>query len=290
MQRLFARGLLLSLALNNPAVATAAQPWCGTQSPSATVVATYRATLDSAPTPLAKDLLPIPIALHVITDGKRGKLTQGQINTFINNVNWAYRNTPFSFYIARVDVTKNKNWYNNCNSNARNNVAMKKRLARDNRYHINIYSCNPHDPSVPAGLVVLGLSTFPFQYPNGSYLHGILIHPTAFPGGSVDSPYGLTAAHEIGHYLGLFHTFESHFNASRQACDDPGDFIADTPTQAAPHFACPESVDSCPSLPGSDDVPNFMNYSTDECMEHFTPGQIEVMTVATATYRPTLGR
>lgn len=286
-----ASALILLLAVSlSPVSLAAQQPWCGTESPSRTVAAQYRAELSAAHlTPHAKDLKPIPIALHVIWDGKRGKLTQGQVDTLINNINWAYQDTPFQFYIARLDLTKNASWFNNCNSNTRNNMAMKKRLARDSRYYINIYSCNPYDPSVPPGLYVLGLSTLPFQYPNGSYLHGILVHPNAFPGGAPDQPYGLTTAHEIGHYLGLFHTFESHFNASGDPCDDPGDFIADTPTQNGPTFACPASTDSCPALPGNDDVPNFMNYSTDECMNHFTPNQIGTMIVATATYRPTLG-
>jgi hypothetical protein len=97
-------------------------------------------------------------------------------------------------------------------------------------------------------------------------------------------------AHEIGHYLGLFHTCESYFNPGRLACAEPGDTISDTPTQSGNTFGqCPIGRDSCPTFSGRDDIPNFMNYATDSCWDHFSRGQNNVMVLALQRYRPALG-
>ncbi|MES1241800.1 MAG: hypothetical protein ABUT39_09300 [Acidobacteriota bacterium] len=45
----------------------------------------------------------IPVAFHMITDGKLGRVTTKQIKTLISRLNWGFRDTPFSFYLARVD-------------------------------------------------------------------------------------------------------------------------------------------------------------------------------------------
>jgi hypothetical protein len=61
--------------------------------------------------------------------------------------------------------------------------------------------------------------------------------------------YRNLAVHEMGHWLGLFHTFEGGCNS------DPingGDMIADTPAESGAHYDCDYNRDSCPSLPGKD--------------------------------------
>lgn len=83
---------------------------------------------------------------------------------------------------------------------------------------------------------------------------------------------GLTAVHEVGHWMGLFHVFQGG-----SACGlGPGDQVADTPPQWNATSGCPRTrrPDSCPE-PGLDSIFNYMDYSYDECMEEFTPGQIE---------------
>jgi hypothetical protein len=260
--------------------------WCGTPSP----------TLESRPlleglrqaseySWRTKALVRVPVAFHVLTDGKAGKLSKAHVGVLINNLNWAFRDSGFTFYLYRLDTTKSKGWYNNCVANPRNQQKIRKRLARDVRYYLNVYSCKLGVPGH------WGQATFPPGFPGFpvlNFMQGVAVDPYAL--GSNEFPYGLVLAHEVGHYLGALHTFENALNPGQVPCADPGDFVADTPTQANGTLgSCPIGNDTCPALAGLDDVPNFMNYATDECMQHFTPGQVAWMQDAVRQLRPTLG-
>ncbi|HEV8583173.1 MAG TPA: zinc metalloprotease [Thermoanaerobaculia bacterium] len=281
-------GLVLLLFVD-AAVLAQQGPWCATPSP-APKTRDWFAGFTRRPeiTLPYKTRVPIPIVLHVLTDGKNGKLTPQQISMLIQNLNWAYRDAPFSFRLYQTETIKNASWFRSCVFNTTNQQKIRKRLAKDTRYYINVYSCRLGSSSAS------GISTFPPGYPipgnpGATYMQGIAIDPITV-GGHELFQRGLVLAHEVGHYLGLFHTFERYFNPDLLACFDPGDFVDDTPTQATPTFgSCPVGQDSCPTLPGADDIPNFMNYATDTCWDHFTPGQIERMAAALAEFRPALG-
>lgn len=223
----------------------------------------------------------IPVAFHVVHAGRKGRVSDEQIRVQIENLNTAFRDTPFRFRLVKVDRTNNKSWYNNCAALSRNEKNMKRRLSFDPRDTMNIYSCKTS--GYPEKRGVIGYAYFPFMYPETSYMHGPVVHTATLPG-SGDAEfgiYGMTLIHEVGHYLGLYHTFQG-------GCQGEGDFVADTPAQATPTGPCSErNVDSCPA-PGRDDVPNFMNYTGDECMEHFSPLQAERMVNISSTFRPRL--
>lgn len=219
----------------------------------------------------------IPLVIHAIQAGKKGKVSNDQILTLVHNLNVAYSGTPFSFYLAGVRRVNNKAWANNCSPGSKNEKAMKKRLAVDPRNFVNVYICQTNTAKLP----IAGYAYFPFWYPENSTLHGIALHPLTMPGsGHPDvGVYGLTFAHEMGHYLGAYHTFQG-------GCAD-GDEVGDTPAQAGPTDACNVGEDTCPGG-GADDVPNFMNYAPDTCVDHFTPQQVQRMIGVTAAFRPNL--
>lgn len=99
------------------------------------------------------------------------------------------------------------------------------------------------------------------------------------------APYnqGRTATHEIGHFLGLYHTFDGGCGNSN--CYSTGDLICDTNAESSPEFNCPNNSSSCGS---SDPVRNYMNYSPDTCMTNFTQEQARRIRCTLEFYRPSL--
>lgn len=146
------------------------------------------------------DVVPvrIPVVFHMITSGKEGVIKAKNIATLLSRLNWAFQGTPFSFYLAGVDRTNKPSWYKDCGPGTANERAMKKRLARDPKRTLNLYSCKPYIPEIES--YVLGYSAFPFENPEDSYMHGIMLHPAGLPGGTDQrfNRHGL-AAHEVGH-------------------------------------------------------------------------------------------
>ena len=118
----------------------------------------------------------------------------------------------------------------------------------------------------------------------------VVILWTAFGRDSDMSPFdqGRTATHEVGHYLGLEHTFyppSSCGSQSAPGCYSDGDLICDTLPQASPNFGCPASASSCST---SDPFHNYMDYTDDLCMEEFSPEQTRRTRCSLEHYRPNL--
>lgn len=216
----------------------------------------------------------IPVAFHVITSSSgAGDVPDAQIQDQIDVLNGAYAGTGFSFFLSSVDRTQNDQWFRT--SGGRAEWQMKYTLAIDPTHTLNFYTNSPLGG-------VLGWATFPWMYPEDHFMHGVVVLYSSLPGGSA-YPYneGDTGTHEVGHYLGLFHTFEG-------GCRPPGDYLWDTPFERSPASGCPVGRDTCSRWPGLDPINNFMDYSDDACMTEFTPHQGLMMDWAVTNFRPGL--
>ena len=219
----------------------------------------------------------IPVAFHVIYKKKRGVETGNIPDQWIYDqmdvLNAAYAGTGFQFSLASIDRTNNSKWFDRV-YNTRVEQQMKQALAIDPAHTLNIYTANPSNG-------ILGWAYFPDSYPESSYWHGCVLLYSSLPGGSA-APYNLgdTGTHEIGQYLGLYHTFQG-------GCNGNGDYVADTPAEASPAYGCPYGRDTCPGG-GADPIHNFMDYTDDDCMYEFTADQATRMNQMVAAYRPSL--
>jgi hypothetical protein len=92
--------------------------------------------------------------------------------------------------------------------------SMKRALRRGGRDSLNIFVTSP-----PA---LLGWSTFPESARTDRDYDGVVTGFYTLPGSSM-KPYnkGMTMAHEVGHWLGLLHTFEG------EGCSGLGDRVSD---------------------------------------------------------------
>ena len=217
----------------------------------------------------------IPVAFHIIRydSGVTGNVTDQQINDQMDVLNDAYVSTNFQFVLHSIERIDNTAW-SQLNAGTDDEVAMKRALAISPATTLNVYTGNNS-----AGL--LGWAYFPDSFPEGNYMHGVVLLYSTLPGGSKESyDEGDTGTHEIGHYLGLYHTFEN-------GCSAPGDHIDDTPYEQSAAYGCPTGRDTCPA-PGLDPIENFMDYSDDDCMNHFTDDQSIRIDNMVELYKPSL--
>ncbi|HEU5159105.1 MAG TPA: zinc metalloprotease [Streptosporangiaceae bacterium] len=234
---------------------------------------------DPARLPDTGEKIVIPLRFHVITNGRVGRVPKARVVRQVAALNAAYggrtggADTGVSFRLTGVSVTANARWFARPKQNDR---AMMTALRRGGGNTLNVYSA-------VVGAEVLGFSTFPQWYRGHPGLDGVVVDYRSLPGGgTAHFNRGYTAVHEVGHWLGLLHTFEN-------GCVPPGDGVADTPYEAAPTEGCPAAKDTCPA-PGTDPIHNFMDYGNDDCMRAFTPGQARRIRASWAAYRATPSR
>jgi hypothetical protein len=211
--------------------------------------------------------------VHIITNSSgQGNVTDAKVAAQIQVLNDAYSQWGHSFKLVSIDRTANNSWYT-C-SGGTCETAMKTALHKGGKNDLNIYLNN-------MGGGLLGWATFPWQYASAPTLDGVVVLTASIPGGNA-APYneGDTATHEVGHWMGLYHTFQG-------GCNGQGDGVSDTPAERSPAYGCPVGRDSCTGrkTPGLDPIENFMDYSDDACMDRFTAGQDARMDAMITAYR-----
>ncbi len=219
----------------------------------------------------------IKVAFHVIYGrNNEGNIPQSQVDAQIATLNSTFAGTGYTFVLASTDRTFNAQWFT-MTPQTNKETQAKNALAISPATRLNFYTCKP-------GQNLLGWAYFPNSFPETDKRHGVVVHYGSVPGGYLSAyNQGETGTHEVGHYLGLYHTFQG-------GCTAPGDYVDDTPYEASAYTGnqCSLARDTCPSQPGLDPITNYMDYSYDVCLNHFTAGQDARMDAIVPVYRPSL--
>ncbi len=233
----------------------------------------------------------IPVVVHIIeSNSGTGAMPDSRVHSQIEILNEDFQamagsngeegtDAQIEFYLATVDpdgnatdgITRSTSttWFND-------GGAYYNTLAWDTNRYLNIYTNNGggalgYVPTLPQGGIA------------GSRSDRVVILYSTFGRNAPYAPFNLgrTVTHEVGHYLGLEHTFSGGCNNSYTS----GDLIMDTNPESSPTFGCPGSRTSCGS-PAP--FHNYMDYSDDRCMNQFTPEQNNRMRCSLINYRPNL--
>ena len=211
----------------------------------------------------------INVYFHVITsgDGRSGRLKTADIEGLIAALNFSFSGTDFQFKVIETDYTSNDGWFHMTPGSPEERAA-KTALREGKSEDLNIYTAEPK-----GGL--RGWATFPWPYQEDPGNDGVVVlftlthaHPKERWGGAI--------AHQIGHWVGLYHTFQG-------GCEVPGDWVDDTGPQKFPTYGCLSKRHSCGEA--YEPVHNPMNFSDDECIWGFTPQQGDRISAAFDAYR-----
>jgi hypothetical protein len=227
----------------------------------------------------------IPVVFHLIVESLEQFIireTEADLLGFVDFLNDEFlANTEeeklFDFVLdfSKSTFQINKTIASNCYDN--NNLLNYKedlRIRVGTGETLNVYICNR---IINKDIEFAGYAYFPSSETKKFVKDGISLARLATF--EIFEVYN-TFVHEVGHWLGLYHTYEG------DSCltTNTGDFVEDTPI----HLFRPDKVkncytplinpDTCPFVPGEDPVTNFMTYSDDSlCQSTFTEGQIERM-------------
>ena len=261
------------------------------------------------PTPKAP-ILKIPVVFHVLHLGEAigtgTNISQEQIHSALQSLNDAYRGaSPYNssgvdmeieFCLAsqdpsgnpttginRVNASGTSDYASNglTTSGTNNEVTIKALSKWSNINYYNIWIVTEIDGN-NAGGGTQGFAYFPGA---GSSVDGtVIMHnslgydPTGTRCFNVKSytSSSITLIHELGHGLGLYHTFEGDGGGAacpaNADCTANGDRVCDTP----PHersSGCPTGTNNLCGTLRDNHIHNFMDYSDDICQTEFTAGQ-----------------
>jgi uncharacterized protein (TIGR03382 family) len=237
----------------------------------------------------------VPVVFHVITktDGVGridAALIQSQLEVFNQIYNPPGSPSKITFQLAArsptgavttgIEYVVNNGWF--ADPGPGPTSPMKAALVWDPARYLNFYTND--------GGNSLGYATLPFggiTNNDGVVMAWNVIGRNA----PIGAPYdlGTVAAHEVGHYFGLFHTFNNGCGVAN-APYTSGDLLADTTPTAQGVFTCGPSPSGCNF--GSQVAPadNYMDYSVDACRMRFTPEQFNRVRCSAHNYRARMVR
>lgn len=236
----------------------------------------------------------IPVVVHVVYFSNTENISEEQIQSQIHVLNEDYGKMPGTpgdgagvdtgvrFFLANVDPDGNcTNGIVRIKSEElTDHQPYERPLLRqlsfwDNTRYLNIYVVADITGSI------LGYSSFPGGPADEDGI--VAVHDEFGNIGTAVGSMGRTLTHEIGHWMGLYHTFQD--GCGEDVCDD-GDFVCDTPPALNPHYVC-SGTNTCsndvPDLPDLEE--NYMDYTPQDCKNMFTEGQKMRMYAALNTVR-----
>lgn len=234
----------------------------------------------------------IPVVFHVITlddevniEDCTGHVSPAVLQQQIDVINEDFggasgagaAETQFAFSLAGISYLRNDDWHSQAETFE---TEYRTALNVDPDHYINVYvnSCDGF----------LGWAYFPYGNMAGSDMDGIVIAYGSVPGSGGSFGLGRTLSHELGHYLGLYHTFGGTSDADETTCPfgdcyTNGDLICDTHPEETPSSGCTDRG----TCGDPDSIHNFLNYTRDSCMTEFTDEQAIRLRCTLMTFRST---
>jgi hypothetical protein len=257
---------------------------CGTRTPSLaerTMVETDVAPLLASAAAGIENAKPgavrtVKVVFLVIHQGNNGLLSLEDLQNQIDVLNYSYAGMGVRFTLYDAYTAEEPDLFSFSLGSEAEYYAktMLDDAGYDARRFLRIYTGLP---VTDEGDELLGYATFPWWLSGEPETDGVVINWTSLPGGQAPYDEGDTTVHEVGHWLGLYHTFQG-------GCAGKGDEVGDTPAEAQAAYGCPVGRDTCRSK-GKDAVFNFMNYTDDACLFQFSGGQRNRVKAFVGRYR-----
>jgi len=237
----------------------------------------------------------LPVVVHIIHNGGTENISDAQVQQGIAQLNAAFNagfgtgsDTEIQFCLAQRDpngqattgITRDQSALTSFNMESQD-IALKDLSRWAPTCYINIWVVSAIN-SVSNGNGVIGYAYFPSAH--GLPMDGIVIEANYFGSSQTNTS---VLVHEMGHYLGLYHTFEGGCNNNNCLLD--GDRVCDTPPDQTTFSSCTPNANSCGtdaddlslnnpfSIDVADMGENYLDYSSLPCFAKFTQGQSERM-------------